>query len=151
MFAYLYAVFDLVSITLICLVVFKAIPQKTRNYLLIDKLTKTVIWHYYGILSALIVVSYLLGLTQLYELGYHYGSVMFIVPLMVYAIVKTNLVISMLVGLQLVIWLLSQHNYINLFDVMVGELLLICYLCMISVQLAMRAVRAIKTRVIHKA
>lgn len=150
MFAYLYAVFDLISITLVSLVAFKAMPSKLIARLKIDKATKTIIWHYFGILSIIVVLSYLLGNTRLYELGYHYGAIALLLPLMSFAMLKGNLVISGLIILQLVIWLTAQNSYINLFDVLAGELLLLSYLCMISVQLVKLLVRAVKSKVSQK-
>ncbi|MBU2862990.1 hypothetical protein KO489_03950 [Reinekea forsetii] len=144
MLSYLYAVFDLPSVTLLALIAIKCLPNALQIRLGIAGHTKLIVWHYFGLLSLIVITSYLLGVTKLYELGYSYLALIFILPMMIYAIVTAHIAITVLIIGQVGVWLVFYQSYINLWDALVGELLLISYLALLATKLVKLTVKIVK-------
>ncbi|MDN3649296.1 hypothetical protein QWZ13_10260 [Reinekea marina] len=145
MLAYLYAVFDLPSVTILALIAINCLPKKAQALLGVSQQTKLIAWHYFGLLSLVVIVSYLMGATALYELGYNYVVIVFLLPILVFAIATTNLALTALIIVQVGVWLIFSQSYLNLWDALVGELLLIGYLAILITKLLKLSINTVKT------
>jgi len=69
---YLYGAFDLVSLALVFFAALRLLKHRTR--------ATRVLWHGLGLFNLLVILTYLLGYTGLFEFGYRPSAILILLP-----------------------------------------------------------------------
>jgi len=74
---YLYGAVDLVSLALVFFAALRLLNHRTR--------ATRVLWHSLGLFNLLVILTYLLGYTGLFEFGYQSSAILLLVPVIILA------------------------------------------------------------------